>query len=245
VYITATIGRVVAVRSKEIAAVIKPAGLPMHEGGRYHKNTFVNMLPKYLGPGWTHVHRLDRETSGVVLCAKTAEMRAKLTEHWSQRQVEKTYLAITTSKPELNHWHINQPILKERHLRTNRAELSPDGDEAFTEFTVLSSGVEESLIAAKPLTGRTNQIRLHLNASNLCLVGEKLYGVNPEILEIYRKEGNTMRVQEMAGFSRHALHCWKLKFRHPGNNQVHECVAPLADDLVDLCKKRGVPYINL
>lgn len=227
-------------KDEDFAAVAKPAGLPMHEGGRYHQNTFINILPNYLGPGWAHVHRLDRETSGLVLCARTPELRAKLANEWNHWSVAKTYLAITTSKPSVSQWSVDHPIRKERTHRTGRAELSDDGAKALTEFICMDTGDEAALIIAKPITGRNNQIRLHLQASGLRLVGEKMYGVDPEILETYRKEGNSLRVQEMAGFPRHALHCWKMAFRHPHSHRDMECVAPLPADLVALCQHKHI-----
>ncbi len=223
-----------------VAAVLKPAGLPMHESGRYRRKTVAGILPQVLGPEWGYVHRLDRETSGVVVCAKTPELRAKIVESWTQKFVEKTYLAITSTVPALQAWTIDLPIRAERHERTNRAVLCSSGDPAVTQFRVLSESCGRALLEVRPLTGRTNQIRLHLTASQLTLVGEKVYGVDPAILETYRCEGNTSKVQEMAGFPRHALHSWKVLMKHPMTGAILSLEAPLTEDLQGLCKFYGL-----
>lgn len=219
----------------DIAVVSKPAGLPMHESGRYRRRTVAGVLPGVLGDGWAHVHRLDRETSGALVCGRTPEMRAALVESWTRRGVDKTYLGITVGVPKDVRWRVDLPIQAERHERTNRAVISSTGDPASTAFRILALSEQNALIEAKPYTGRTNQIRLHLSATGLTLVGEKVYGVDPMILEIYRNEGNSVRVQEMSGFPRHALHASRISFEHPIHSKVVSVEAPLPDDLKELC----------
>lgn len=222
----------------ELAALSKPAGLPMHEAGYYRRRTVAGVLPEVLGAGWTPVHRLDRETSGLLLCARQPSIRAKLTEMWTHKQVQKTYLGITNGVPKQDLWSVDLPIKSERYERTNRSEISDFGDPAITAFRVLSRGNAASLIEAKPLTGRTNQIRVHIAAVGHPLIGDKVYGADPSILELYRKEGNSMRVQNLAGYPRHALHAWKLSLEHPiSRREIHlEC--PLPEDLLNLCRIR-------
>jgi 23S rRNA pseudouridine1911/1915/1917 synthase len=225
-----------------IAAVYKPPGLPMHESGYYRRKTVAGILPSILGPHWTPVHRLDRETSGLLLCAKTPNLRAKLTSAWTNREVEKSYLAIITDHPSSADFAVNLPIKADRYERTNRATVDPDGDEACTLFRVLAKGKASTLLEARPLTGRTNQIRVHLHASGLYLFGDKVYGPNPNILDLYRKEGNSLNVQTLAGFPRHALHAWRLKFKNPDSNEVIELECPLADDLKTLCEIKNIDH---
>jgi 23S rRNA pseudouridine1911/1915/1917 synthase len=226
----------------ELAAVMKPAGLPMHESGYYRRRTVAGVLPEVLGQGWTPVHRLDRETSGILLCARQPTIRAKLTDMWTNKQVRKTYLAITNGLPTDDLWTVDLPIKSDRYERTNRAEISEFGDEAFTMFRVLSRGDDAALVEAKPLTGRTNQIRVHSAALGLPLIGDKVYGADPTILEIYRKEGNTDRVKAMAGYPRHALHAWKLSLEHPISRKEIDLECPLTDDLKFLCKSRRISF---
>jgi 23S rRNA pseudouridine1911/1915/1917 synthase len=224
----------------ELAALYKPAGLPMHEAGYYRRRTVAGVLPEVLGPDWTPVHRLDRETSGLLLCARQPVIRARLTDMWTNKQVRKTYLAVTNGEPKEDLWTVDLPIKSERFLRTNRAEVSEFGDEALTMFRVISRGLGCALIEAKPLTGRTNQIRLHAAAVGLPLIGDKVYGANTDILDIYRKEGNTARVQEMAGFARHALHAHQLQLEHPLSKKELDLQCPLPVDLIQLCAAKSV-----
>lgn len=224
----------------ELAALLKPAGLPMHESGYYRRRTVAGVLPEVLGQGWTPVHRLDRETSGLLLCARQPVIRAKLTDMWTNKQVRKTYLAITNGLPTEDLWNVDLPIKSERYERTNRAEISDQGDDAFTIFRVLARGSDAALVEAKPLTGRTNQIRVHSAAIGLPLIGDKVYGADSSILELYRKEGNSERVKSMAGYPRHALHAWKLSLEHPISREEIHLECPLPEDLKSLCQDKGI-----
>ena len=226
----------------ELAAMFKPAGLPMHEAGYYRRRTVAGVLPEVLGAGWTPVHRLDRETSGLLLCARQPAIRARLTKMWTNKDVQKTYLALTNGLPKEDLWTVNQPIKAERYERSNRAEISDEGDEAITIFRVLARGQATALVEAKPLTGRTNQIRLHAASVGLPLIGDKVYGADPTILDTYRKEGNTLKVQAMAGYPRHALHAWKLTFYHPISRREMALCCTLPEDLLSLCQSRGVDF---
>jgi 23S rRNA pseudouridine1911/1915/1917 synthase len=225
----------------ELAAVFKPAGLPMHEAGHYRRKTVAGVLPKILGPDWCPVHRLDRETSGLLLCARQPSVRAILTEMWTHREVKKTYLAVTHVSPVDDEWVVNLPIKADRFDRTNRAEVADDGLEAITKFRTLARSSQGALLEAKPLTGRTNQIRVHLSALGMPIVGDKVYSDNARILELYRKEGNTPRVQEMAGFPRHGLHAAVLEFTHPLTEKVILLHSVLPEDLKALCLVKGIP----
>lgn len=224
----------------DVAALYKPAGLPMHESGRYRLKTVAVLQAQILGPEWSYVHRLDRETSGLLICGRTTAIRQSLVEDWQQSRVKKAYLAITRSIPTQTQWTVDLPIKHVRKDRRNRAFTAADGDRAVTEFSLISAGMNSALVEARPLTGRTNQIRLHCEAAGVPLLGDKIYGADPEIFEWYRKEGNTSRVQKRAGFSRHALHAWKLTLTHPLSRKELTLECPLADDLRDYCKNHGI-----
>jgi len=229
----------------ELAALKKPAGLPMHEAGYYRRRTVAGVLPQILGQGWTPVHRLDRETSGLLLCARQPAVRAMLTSMWTFKQVRKTYLAVTAGIPSDNFWTVDLPIKAERQSRHNRAEISEDGASAITNFRVITRGHEASLIEATPITGKTNQIRLHMATAGFPLIGDKMYGPNTDILELYRAEGNSPRVKELAGFPRHALHAWRLELTHPLTKRELELTCPLPEDLIRLCENKNIPVTGL
>ena len=231
----------------ELAALKKPAGLPMHEAGYYRRRTVAGVLPQILGQGWTPVHRLDRETSGLLLCARQPAVRAQLTAMWTFKQVRKTYIGVTAGLPTDDLWTVDLPIKAERQARHNRAEISDDGASAVTNFRVIKRGRDAALIEATPITGKTNQIRLHVAAAGWPLVGDKMYGTNKEILELYRSEGNSTRVKELSGFPRHALHAWRLSLTHPLTRRELELTCPIPIDLIQLCESRDIPVtaINL
>jgi len=224
----------------ELAALKKPAGLPMHEAGYFRRRTVAGVLPRILGEGWTPVHRLDRETSGLLLCARQPAIRARLTEMWTLKQVTKSYLAVMEGVPTENMWTVDLPIKAERKLRTNRAEISDEGTSAITNFRVIKRGNNATLVEARPITGKTNQIRLHAANCGYPLIGDKVYGKNTNILEIYRSEGNTDRVKELAGFARHALHAWKLSLFHPISRQELHLECPPPEDFLNLCFQQNL-----
>lgn len=228
----------------DLAVLYKPACLPMHEGGRYRFKTVAALQTQILGPEWSYVHRLDRETSGLLICGRTLAVRQALGEQWTNRQVHKTYLAITRGIPRETRWSTHLAIKHSRYDRSNRAFIAEDGDEAITAFSLLSAGRDCALIEAKPLTGRINQIRVHCEALGIPLVGDKVYGANPQISTWYRKEGNSQRVQELAGFPRHALHAWKIELLHPLTKAPLSFECPLPQDLQDYCKSHGIPTPN-
>jgi len=229
----------------ELAALEKPAGLPMHEAGYYRRRTVAGVLPQILGEGWTPVHRLDRETSGLLLCARQPAVRAMLTSMWTFKQVRKAYLAITIGVPSENAWTVDLPIKAERQARHNRAEISDEGASAVTNFRMIKRGSDATLIEARPITGKTNQIRLHAAASGFPLIGDKIYGSNSDILEVYRSEGNSTRVKELAGFPRHALHAWRLSLIHPLTSQELDLTCPLPVDLIRLCETKDISISSL
>jgi 23S rRNA pseudouridine1911/1915/1917 synthase len=107
---------------------------------------------------------------------------------------------------------------------------------------MLARGEGASLLEAKPLTGRTNQIRVHIAAIGFPLIGDKVYGADPSILEIYRKEGNSERVKNLAGYPRHALHAWKLSLEHPITRKEIHLECPMPSDLIDLCNQRRIIF---
>jgi 23S rRNA pseudouridine1911/1915/1917 synthase len=124
-----------------------------------------------------NIHRLDAETSGVLLFGKSTGAVRALAEIFESRQMEKTYLAIVHGKPAQTEWTCNTPIEPDpKEHGKMKAGGGEDSKDAETHFKVLASGGGHALIEAHPLTGRTHQIRLHLQAADLPIVGDQLYG---------------------------------------------------------------------
>lgn len=216
----------------DIAVVTKPAGLPMHEAGFYRRKTVRWLLPKFLGEDWLAVHRLDRETSGVLVCARGRQMREALAKQIEHGKVAKTYIAVCAGQPKNQVWTESAAILPARSP-LERACCPSDGagQHAETHFRVLAIHQQNTLVEAIPMTGRTHQIRVHLAHAGLPIVGDKMYGINPAVFQEYIKNGNTPEVQGLAGHKRHLLHAHRIVFQNPLNGAAISVESPLPDDM--------------
>lgn len=224
-----------------VMAVYKPGNLPMHENGPYRNNTFARLLADEVGPDWAAVHRLDRETSGLVLCGRTNPIRQELARLLATREVEKEYLAVVKGRPSAHSFIEKGPIgdLVESSIRIKKW-VSPAGQPAETHFKVLEEKEGHALISARPKTGRTNQIRIHAAYNGLPIVGDKLYHPDESVFEDYFKNrSNTKFTIEKTGFHRLCLHAYRLKFRHPELGNTCEIISPLPEDISQLWNSMG------
>lgn len=219
-------------QSSDIAVVAKPPGLPMHEAGFYRRKTVHWLLPKFLGSDWHAVHRLDRETSGVLVCARGRSMREALAKQIERGDVEKTYLAVCQGTPVHEMWTEECPIVPARSpLEASYCAHGSDGQAAVTGFRVIDKNNTHALIEAVPRTGRTHQIRVHLAHAGLPIVGDKIYGPCKDVFAAYIKEGNTQAVQKLAGHPRHLLHAHRISFKNPQNGDTISVESPMTDDM--------------
>jgi len=202
----------------EDAAVLvlnKPAGLVVHPGAGNADGTLVNALLHHCAglsviggeerPGI--VHRLDKETSGCLVIAKSDAAHRSLSEQFANRLVRKTYLALVEGVPRMPHGKIDAPIRRHAVHRQKMA-VNERGREALTQYRVLASSEGKTLVECHPHTGRTHQIRVHLKHLGHPVVGDPLYG----------RRGN---------HERHFLHAWKLAFTHPESGKPMDFCAPL------------------
>jgi len=222
-------------RDGEVMAVFKPGNLPMHENGPYRKNTFTNLVWENFGREWSALHRLDRETSGIVLCAATPQARMRLSADWAARRVHKEYTAIVNGVVAQDIWTENGAIgdLKESSIRIKKWVVE-GGLDAETGFVTLDRGPAHSLLRAVPKTGRTNQIRIHAAFGGHHLVGDKLYHPDENVFLDYFENGNTADVQGRAGFHRLCLHAGLLRFTHPVTRAGVEVETPMPPDMAGL-----------
>jgi 23S rRNA pseudouridine1911/1915/1917 synthase len=218
-----------------VMAVFKPGNLPMHENGPYRKNTFTEIVWQELGREWSAVHRLDRETSGIVICGSTPTMRSRLACDFADRHVRKEYLAIARGCPEQQHWMADGSIgdLADSAIRIKKWVV-PDGLSALTQFSVLGTAANSCLLQARPKTGRTNQIRIHAAHAGHVIFGDKTYHPDENIFLEYFADGLTANVVEKTGWPRLCLHAAALEFVHPETKKEVRIEAVMPPDMEDL-----------
>lgn len=210
---------------KDILAIDKPSGLVVHGDGRTKEESVASLLLKkypniaHVGEPWISqkgesilrggiVHRLDRETSGVMLVAKTSEGFECLKKQFQNREVKKEYRAFVFGEIKNDKAIIDRPIGKSRSdFRKWSAQRGAKGEmrDAVTEYNVLLRGGGYSFVSVFPKTGRTHQIRVHFKAINYPLVSDILYG---------SKKENSL------GFKRLALHSFSITFKNLDGQEV-------------------------
>jgi len=222
-------------QGRGVICVFKPSGLPMHEGGPYRKNTFSHVLSTKLGSQWSAVHRLDRETSGIVICCDNPTSRDAIAQQLSQKKVKKIYSAIAFGVPIQKSWSVDQPIgdLEESQIRIKKW-VNEDGQRSYTDFVVDDVAGEYCLLRALPKTGRTNQIRIHAAYSGHRLVGDKLYHPDESIFIEFYELGMNADIEKATGFSRCCLHAAEVEFLHPALGEMVRVQSSLPDDMKNL-----------
>jgi 23S rRNA pseudouridine1911/1915/1917 synthase len=207
----------VLVDDGDVVVFSKPGNMVIHAVGQYSRNTFLTVANRMGYADAAPIHRIDRETSGILVCARTTENRKIVAEAFRDGTMEKMYLAVTRSNPSLPmRFCVDSPIGDAVNSRI-RLKLWVGGANAVsasTHFVKLSDCDGFSLYACFPQTGRTNQIRIHLASVGAWIVGDKMYHDDEEVfLEFYEK-GLTERVLKATLFPRHMLH--NAAIRGPG-----------------------------
>jgi 23S rRNA pseudouridine1911/1915/1917 synthase len=228
-----------------IAVIDKPAGLTVHPSSNQVGHTLVNALLFRLsnlsGIGGVErpgiVHRLDKETSGVLLVAKNDFAHTALACQFKERLVHKTYIAISRGEPRDWEGRIDLNIGRSyTHTKKQMIRADGSGRNAITDYRVLEVFRGYCLLELYPLTGRTHQIRVHLASQRLPVACDKLYGRERHIFVSELQQGKRPRSDELPILDRHALHAAGICFRHPLTREEMVFSAPLAPDMHKLRK---------
>ncbi|MDH5678398.1 MAG: RluA family pseudouridine synthase [Nitrospinota bacterium] len=225
-------------QDEHLLVVNKPAGMVVHPAVGNYTGTLVHallhILPDLSGVGGVArpgiVHRLDKDTSGLIVVAKTDEAHHGLAERIKERSAARVYLAIVKGKPGPREGRIEGNIGRSKTNRKKMMVLSQGGKAASTRFLVEAQLEAHTLLRLALDTGRTHQIRAHMMHINCPVLGDNTYG---------RKGG-----QRIIG--RQALHAWKLSFDHPVTNEHMEFTAPLPQDMAEAIRALGgdpTPYL--
>lgn len=203
----------------------------MHESGFYWRHTLHAIVAARFGSEWQPMHRLDRETSGVVLFGACPELRRSISLDFTARRVRKTYLAIVRGEAAFDAVEVDAPIGADPTTHYPKGKVRSDGDPANTYFRVLDRRAGFSLLEATPKTGRYNQIRIHAAHLGLPIVGDKLYQNDEQIFLAYHRLGNCDHVQKLAGFPRHCLHAAAVELEHPRTGKCFRAEAAMPEDM--------------
>lgn len=217
-----------------ILVLNKPAGLVVHPAAGNWSGTLLNALLHHAPqlndvPRAGIVHRLDKDTSGLLVVAKTLEAQTSLVRQLQARTVKREYRAIVWGQLWRN-GTVNQPIGRHSHARTKMA-ISRTGKPAITHYEVLERFGTNTYVRCNLETGRTHQIRVHMAHLKAPLVGDPLYGIGNIIP--HKLMTQTLR-DAVAGFNRQALHAIKLGLVHPATIKPMEWQIDLADDMREL-----------
>ncbi len=212
----------VAYEDEHLMVIDKGAGVVVHPARGHREGTLAQLLAPLLAGGEDDaeferkgiVHRLDRDTSGLLVVARSQEAHSRLQAAIAARLVEREYLALVQGRPPARSGTIDAPIGRDPRVRTRMAIDGAGAREARTHFTLERALAEHSLLRLRLETGRTHQIRVHLQAIGHPVCGDREYGGAGAL-----------------GLERQFLHATRLAFAHPLNGEPIECSSPLPADL--------------
>jgi 23S rRNA pseudouridine1911/1915/1917 synthase len=232
---------------KDLIVLNKPAGLVVHPAAGHAEGTLVNALLHHCADSLSGiggvkrpgiVHRLDKETSGLMLVAKSDMAHAGLAAQLADRTMSRTYQAVVWGVPSPIKGRIDAPLARNPHNRFYM-QVRPEGREAATNYLVLDKfGAVASLVECKLESGRTHQIRVHMAHIKHNVLGDPLYGIPASAVDGHLKragfEGKA--AEAIKGFPRQALHAVELTFEHPRTGKIKTFKTTLPKDIEALIK---------
>jgi 23S rRNA pseudouridine1911/1915/1917 synthase len=208
----------IAYQDEHLLVIDKAAGLVVHPARGHREDTLSQLLAPLLAGGESErpgiVHRLDRDTSGLLVVARSELVHGRLQRALAERRIEREYLALVEGRPPARSGTIEAPIGRNPRVRTRMAVDGSGAREARTHFTLQRALPSSSLLALRLETGRTHQIRVHLQAIGHPVCGDPEYGT-----------------AGLFGLERQFLHATRLAFAHPISGQPLEVISPLPADL--------------
>jgi 23S rRNA pseudouridine1911/1915/1917 synthase len=223
-----------------LIAINKPSGLVVHPGSGVRDGTLVNALAFHcnnLSDGFATerpgiVHRLDKDTTGVIIAAKSNAVHDQLAQAFMNRKVKKVYVGFCVGKTDADHGFIDLPLERSRRDPVKRA-VSATGKQSRTEFHIVAQ--KAGILAVKFLlhTGRTHQIRVHCSARGFPIVADTLYGGGKERVLNIEPMDRPFAYSVFKCFERHALHAFTLSLKHPVTGEELTVTAPIPSDFID------------
>ena len=226
----------------DLLAINKNSGIVVHPGTGNRTGTLLNGLVYHYEklstvdktrPGI--IHRLDKDTTGVMLVAKSDKSHYLLSEQFAQRKITKTYRAITWGNIK-NEGEIKGFIDRDSKNRTKYNLNSSKGKFSYTKFKCLDNLSPFSYIELYPETGRTHQLRVHLKSIGFPIILDELYGGGISLINSYNQKYRKLIKQVFNNMNRFALHAYKIKFVHPTSKKEMEIKAPMPSDFIDTLK---------
>ncbi len=228
----------------------KPPNLPVHPAGRYFFNTLLihlktqgHQTPLQADQDYYLVHRIDKETSGVLVLAKQKEACTHITRQFAARTTQKRYLAIVKGAPP-DSFSIDLALKRTTtsiiQLKMMIASEEEGGQPAHTHFKRIGVWGAFALVECFPKTGRQHQIRIHLEAAGYPIVGDKLYGLpESEALRFYERQNLTPEAEAKLLLPRHALHASWIQFVHPITGKKMEFHAPFPEEFQNFLNQQN------